>query len=452
MDSAIQKQAGEKLIYVVMVTLSLSAMSVLMFNLVLPQIREHFSITNAQVSWVTSAYTLIYGIGTVVYGKLADRYRLKKLLTFGLIVFAAGSFIGFVAQSFWMVLAGRCIQAIGAASIPAIAMLIPIRYFPPEKRGTAIGTAFIGLSIGSALGPVLSAFVLSFLDWRWLFCFPFLLLFTLPFYLRYLKDEAQQPQDSLDWLGGALLGATVTLLLLTVTYGSLWYALGGIVILTLFIIRICTTRYPFIAPKLFHNRSYTLGISLAFLFSGIGFSLHFLSPLLLAQVNKLPASWIGFVLVPGAVVSAIWGRKGGKIADVKGNTYLFCIASGLLLGCYTLLSTFIGVSAGYIAMILILGQVGQTLGMIALSNSVSQTLSTEFSDVGMGLMNMMNFIGGAVATGIYGKLVDIGQVKVWNPVAVHESGAIHSNIFFVLAIAVVAILWIYKHYFGRNVL
>ena len=47
MEVGLEKQAGEKLMYVVMTTLALSAMSVLMFNLVLPQIREQFSVTNA---------------------------------------------------------------------------------------------------------------------------------------------------------------------------------------------------------------------------------------------------------------------------------------------------------------------------------------------------------------------------------------------------------------------
>ncbi len=436
--------------YVMMATLALSAMSVLMFNLVLPQIREKFSVTNAQVSWITSAYTLIYGIGTVVYGKLADRFRLKNLLTFGLLLFAAGSFVGFFAQSFWMVLAGRCIQAVGAASIPASAMLIPLRYFPPERRGIAMGTAFMGLSIGSALGPVLSAFILSFLHWKWLFCFPFFLLMTLPFYRRYLQDEERQPQGKMDWLGGALLASAVTLLLLTVTSASLWFGIGGIVALTLFIVRIRSCASPFLAPDLFRNRSYTIGVTITFLLSGIGFSLHFLSPLLLAQVYELPASWIGFALVPGAVASAVLGRRGGGIADSKGNTYLFCIASGLLISCFSLLSTFVGVSAGFIALFLILGHVGLTFGMIAMSNSVSRTLASEQSGVGMGLLSMMNFIGGAVATGIYGKLTDIGQARTWNPAALHSVGAVHGNIFLVLAIAIAAILWISLRYFWRG--
>jgi DHA2 family metal-tetracycline-proton antiporter-like MFS transporter len=328
-------------------------------------------------------------------------------------------------------------------------MLIPLRYFPPERRGTAMGTAFMGLAIGSALGPVLSAFIVSTLHWRWLFLFPFLLLLTLPFYHRYLGDDQGSP-ERMDWLGGGLLAAAVTALLLGVTTGTVWFAIGGIVSLLLFIARIRTFSAPFIAPALFQNRTYTLGVTITFLISGMGFSLHFLSPLLLAQVNELPAGWIGFSLVPGAVASAIWGRKGGKIADTKGNSFLFFIAVSLLIGCFALLSTFIGVSAVWIALFLIFGNVGLTFIMIAMSNSVSRTLSKEQSGVGMGLLSMMNFIAGAMATGIYGRLVDLGQVNPWNPAHLYSTGAIYSNIFLVLAFALAVIAWVYYHNFRRN--
>ncbi len=443
------QHSNMRLMRVVMFTLVLSSMSAMMFNFVLPQISAAFSLSTAQVSWVTSSYSLIYGIGAVIYGKLADRFKLKHLLTFGLSVLAVGSLCGLLAQAFWMVLVARCLQAIGAATIPATAMLIPIRYFAPEQRGSATSMAFVGLALGGALGPVISASIISFAHWRWLFCIPLLLLLTLPFYRKYLHEEQHAGTGGFDWIGGGLLAVTVTSLLLGITNAAWWFALCGILALALLIIRIRSVPEPFVQPRLFTDKRYTLRLVIAFFTTGMGMSFQFLSPLLLAQVQQLPPNLIGFALVPAAAASALLGRKGGKLADAKGASALFYTASGLLLSCFALLSTFTGISPVFIAVFLILGNVGQTFLMIALSNSISLTLDKRQAGVGMGLLSMLNFISGGMASGIYGKLVDIGSHGAWNPLAVYADGVIFSNIFFALAVMHAGILLFYKLQFGK---
>jgi len=439
-----------KLMRVVMFTLCLSAMSGLMFNFVLPDMREEFSLSTAQVSWVTSSYSLLYGIGTVLYGKLTERYQLKNLLTFGLLLFAAGSLVGLVSQAFWMVLAARCLQAIGAAAIPAAATLIPIRYFPPERRGAAMATAFIGLSIGSALGPVVSSLVAGFAHWRWLFSIPLLILITLPFYRKYLKEEEPRAPGSFDLLGGSLLAVAITGLLLGITNGIWWLPLAGLLVAVLFIVRIHRTSAPFVSPVLFRNQGYSIRLVIMFLFSGTAFALHFLSPLLLAEVHALPPGWIGFVMVPAAAASALLGKTGGKLADAKGNTYLFITAMIMLIACFVLLSTFSAISAAAVAFFLILGNVGQTFGMIALSNSVSLSLVKEQAGIGMGLMQMLNFISAGIASGVYGTMLDIRSEVSWNPLYVYTKGQVYSNIYLVLAGLLLAMLMFYSLRFGKT--
>lgn len=434
----------DRLLSILTITLALSSMSVLVFNFVMPQISDEFQLTNAQVSWVASSYALIYGIGTVFYGKLADRYSLKELLTFGLIFIALGSLLGFFSQTFSILLTARVIQAAGAAVIPAVATLIPIRYFPKEKRGAAMGTAFVGLSVGGALGPVVSAVVVHFLNWRWLFCIPFLIILTLPFYRRYLSNERGTPQR-IDWLGGGLLATTVTFILMGVTEGSRWL-IGGIIALFGFVFWIRTVRDPFLQPQLFLNKKYTVNLGIAFLINGIGFSLYFLIPLLLADVHGLKSSIIAFAMVPAALASALLGKRGGRLADSKGNAHLYFIAALLLISCFTMLSTFTASTAFLISLVLILGNVGQTFMMIALANSVSLTLSKEKTGVGMGLFSMLNFIAGGMATGLYGKVVDIGSDLTWNPLSLFNEGAVYSNIFFVLA-GLHALIFIFYYLF-----
>nr|WP_312876216.1 MFS transporter [Paenibacillus frigoriresistens] len=253
----------------------------------------------------------------------------------------------------------------------------------------------------------------------------------------------------MDW--GSLLAITIALLLLSVTKG-IWLLLGGLLALGLFIARICTAGEPFIAPKLFRNKKYTLGLTISFLINGTCCSLYVLSPLLLADIQKLPSLWIGFAMVPAAVASAVFGRKGGRLADLKGNSYVVYVASSLLLACFLLLSTFTGGSPLLIAVFLILGNVGQSFIVIAISNSVSRTLPKEQVGVGMGMLVMVNFISQGIAISVYSKIVDLGSrgVPNWNPFYSYSSGFIFSNICFVIAVLQLVILAIYYLSFGRK--
>ncbi|MCK0471654.1 MFS transporter [Halalkalibacter sp. APA_J-10(15)] len=444
----IMKKHNETLLMVVMLTVTLSSMSVLLFNFVLPLIREEFQLTSSQVSWVTSSYTLLYGIGTAIYGKLADRYQLKYLLTFGLVVFCLASLLGFFSTSYWLLLVARSIQAIGAAAIPATATLIPIRYYPIEQRGKAMGTVFAGLALGSALGPITSAMVVSVLDWRWLFVIPLLLVFTLPIYLKLLGDE-QVVETKIDWLGGALLALSVAQILLSATIHIAWLIGGGVALIS-FIARIRYAKDPFVQPKLFQNREYRFYLILAFIVTGIGYSLFFTTPLFLAEVHTLQASIIGLVMVPAAAVTAILNRQGGKLADRKGPNVLFFVAASLLCSCFLLLSTFIGANVWIIACFLILGYLGQSFMAIVMSRAISLTLPANQSGIGMGLLMMQNFIAGSIAIGIYSRVIDIETSRSWNPLSPHLSGSVFSNLFLALAILCVTVFIIYSYRLRMN--
>lgn len=263
MQTQAQQQSADKVLRILVFTLMITVMSATMFNIVLPQIRADFDLSFSQVSWVTSAFLLIYAVGTVMYGKLADSYKLKNLLTFGLILFAIGSLIGFFAHNYAMVLLGRIVQAAGAAVIPATSSIIPVRYFPQERRGRALGISMTGLAIGSALGPVLSSLLVSLLDWRWLFCMPLFTLFALPYFRKYLEEE-ERASVKMDWIGGGLLAVTIALLLLAISNQSLLLALGCIISFLLFLVRIRTTSEPFIRPGLFRRNAIRLDWSLPF--------------------------------------------------------------------------------------------------------------------------------------------------------------------------------------------
>lgn len=437
-----REQQANKLLRVLVFTLIISVMNASMFNVALPVIRAEFGLTPSQVSWMLTGYMIVYAIGSVTFGKLADKYRLKDLLTYGLIAFALGSIIGLSASEFWMVIADRLFQAAGASVIPATAMIVPVRYFAPEKRGRALGTTAVGLSLGAALGPIVSGVVSGLVSWRYLFALSILAIFVLPFFRKYLDDETGSARK-IDYIGGLTLAGTVASLLLAITQGSLLLCGLGALLFILFTIRVRNAAEPFVQPAIFRNKSYTLGLGIAFVLTGLNFGIPFMAPQFLAQLNHLTPLAVGFVLFPSAICAALLGRLGGKLADEKGNPRLFAIAAAMILLCFIVLSSVVGMSPLWIAGFMIFGTVGQSFIQIAMSNTISRTLSKEQTGVGMGLYAMLNFIAGATATSLIGKSLDAGTASFRiNPFAPGEA-LLYSNILVFLAVLIVAVAIVY---------
>lgn len=440
--SQVTSPHAEKLLRVMLFTLMLSVMNGTVFNLVLPDISKEFTLTTSQVGWVVSSYMLVYAIGAATYGKLADKYKLKNLITFGLIVFAAGAVVGLTASSFPLLILGRVLQATGASVIPATAMIVPVRYFPPQSRGRALGSNAIGIAIGGAIGPVVCALVMSVAGWRYLFLLSVLPLLVLPFFRKYL-DDSKGTTAKTDLPGGLLLAGAVAFLLLSVTNSNLKLLAVGAVFFILFAIWISRVKHPFVQPALLRNKSYSISLVIAFIVNGLSFAIPYLSPQLLAAVNKLDSSIVGYVMVPAALASAIFGRKGGRLADERGNLFLIYLSTALQFTCYLLLSTLIGQSPFIIALVLILGYVGQAFTGIGLSNTISQTLTNENAGVGMGLYSLVNFISTATSTALLSKLLERGASFSLNPVQGNSTAFIYSNIFLVLAIILAVVVFAY---------
>lgn len=441
---------GNILMRALVFILVISSMNANMFNIVLPTISKQFELSQSQVSWVITSYMIVYAVGAVTFGKLTERYRLKDLLTYGLLLFVLGSMAGLAATEYWMIIVGRVVQAGGASVIPAMAMIIPVRYFSPETRGRALGTSAIGIALGTALGPIVAGMVISVWSWRILFLIPLLSLLTLPVYRKYLQDESGKG-GPMDWLGGALLAGAVTAILLALTNGSFPSALAAVLMLILFILRIRSAAAPFIQPDIFRNKQFSITLIITFCITGISFSSPYLIPQLLVLVNGLSPAYIGIVVLPAAIVTSVLGRKGGKLADEHGNPRLVYMAASLLVIGFLCLSSVAGGSAVLVSLSLIFCVLGQSFMQIAMSNTVSRTLTPEQTGVGMGLFSMLTFISAAASTAILGKVLDSGApAAAFNPIPGNQAAFVFSNIFVVLAVLVIVLSIVYYVQFGRR--
>lgn len=107
------------------------------------------------------AYGLTQALLQIQFGRWSDRYGRKRVITAGLLLFAAGSLIGVFVHSVAGLVVARCVQGAGAVSAAVTALLADLTR--DEVRTRAM--AFVGISIGMSfvlalvLAPALDAVI-----------------------------------------------------------------------------------------------------------------------------------------------------------------------------------------------------------------------------------------------------------------------------------------------------
>lgn len=87
----------------------------------MPTIAARFNATQAEYTWIGSAYLLAAAAATPVWGKLSDIWGRKPILLLANLIFFVGSLIAAVSVSIEMLLIGRAIQGIGGGGLIILA-------------------------------------------------------------------------------------------------------------------------------------------------------------------------------------------------------------------------------------------------------------------------------------------------------------------------------------------
>lgn len=431
-----QQKAVQKIIFPLSFIIFFSVLNGTMFQVAIPDISDEYRLLPSEVSWVMTGYILVFAIGALIYGKLADIFRVKTLITAGLIIMNLGSLAGLFTIWYPMLIGARLLQAMGGAAIPALAMIVVTRYYQPALRGKVLGIIASTVALAAGLGPILGGFISGTFHWRFLFLSSLATIPAIPFLRRILPDERPH-RDLFDSPGAVLIGGGASCLLIFVTQGNWWYLPPGIAMIIWFSVHIRRSKSPFVNPSLFVIRPYRNTIITTFLSIGTVFGMLFMIPIMLRDLNGLSANLIGLTMFPGAISAVIMGVIGGRLSDRRGSRFVVHIGAGFLISGFLLLSTLAGQPPLKIALSLILCYTGFAFIQSSLPHTVSIVLPKEQTGVGMGIYNLIFFISGAFTTAGIGRLLDIKSVDFsLNPLASDTTAWIYSNIFILLAVVV----------------
>jgi MFS transporter, DHA2 family, triacylglyceride efflux pump len=118
---------------------------------------------------IISGFLLGYVAVLPLIGRLADLVDRQRVLLGCLAVFVAGSAVTALAVDLSVLVAGRVIQGVGGGGLVPATLAIVAQLWPADRRGVPLGVVGAVQELGSVLGPVLGALVLTVADWRAIF-------------------------------------------------------------------------------------------------------------------------------------------------------------------------------------------------------------------------------------------------------------------------------------------
>jgi MFS family permease len=217
---------------------------------------------------IVSGFLLGYVAMLPLIGRIADLRGRVPVLVAALVVFAAGSLITALAYDMPTMVLGRFLQGVGGGGLVPATLALVADLYPVERRGVPLGVVSAVQEIGSVIGPLFGAVVLSVADWRAIFVVNLVVGLVLAAAIRRLSGAPRPQQGRFDWPGLLLLlvtlvtGALVFLqpppLLRDLTWGAIFVPFSGdsrwltpvgvvaIVSCALFLVRSLTASRPLV--------------------------------------------------------------------------------------------------------------------------------------------------------------------------------------------------------------
>ena len=143
----------------------------------LPAIGHDFNISQATVSWIVSIFLIGYVVGQLVYGPIAKRLNALNALRIGLLINLVGILIclfGAWSQNYGVLLAGRLITALGAASGLACTFMLMHDLLGEHEFKQAMSHSIVSFTLGIGLAVLIGGVITQYLHWQ--VCFWVLLI------------------------------------------------------------------------------------------------------------------------------------------------------------------------------------------------------------------------------------------------------------------------------------
>lgn len=314
-------------------------------NVALPTIAENLKADVPTVQWVVSAYLLAICSCLPLFGRVGDIYGRRLIYKIGFTVFTIGSVLCGAANSIWLLVAARVVQAIGAAMLMSNSPAIITLTFPGAERGRALGMNGTIVALGSLVGPSIGGVLVGMIGWKFIFYvnIPIGIIGYIGAHIILPKDTDHHKEE-LDIPGAVLFAIGMISFLMLLSHGRDWgwdsatvkiCAVLAIIAFSVFVWREQRVRHPMIDLTMFQNWPFLAGNISGLLAFMAMFSNTILLPFYLSSLLKLSPTQIGLLMTPFPMVMAVVAPVSGYLSErisqvVLTTTGLVITTAGLI--------------------------------------------------------------------------------------------------------------------------
>lgn len=309
-------------------------------NIALPTISEHLHSGLAILQWVVTAYLLAISSLLPVFGRIADMFGRKKVFSLGFIIFTLGSALCGAANSIWLLISMRVLQAVGASMLMANSAAIITAAFSHKERGRALGLIGTVVALGSLAGPAIGGILVGLIHWRAIFYvnIPIGLLGYVASQFILPPDQPKEDRETFDFAGAGLFTFGMICLLLAISNGHdlgwnsfvvLFGLIAGTLLLALFFIVETRVQQAMIDLSLFKIQPFLTGNLSGLLFFVAIFANVMLMPFYLQNILQYDPTQVGLMMTTFPLTMAIVAPISGAISDKIGFRLL--TTGGLLI-------------------------------------------------------------------------------------------------------------------------
>ncbi|HIV78772.1 MAG TPA: MFS transporter [Candidatus Sphingomonas excrementigallinarum] len=135
----------------------------------LPTMARDLATPATSLSLALTSYLLALALFIPASGTLADKFGSRTVFCSAIGVFLLGSILCAQSGSLQTLVAARFLQGIGGAMMVPVGRLVLLRSVAKADMVQALSWLVMPALIGPILGPPLGGFIVTWLDWRWIF-------------------------------------------------------------------------------------------------------------------------------------------------------------------------------------------------------------------------------------------------------------------------------------------